>query len=163
MTIYEIDKRIRELLDSGVDEETGEILFDSEALEKLQMDREEKVENLALAYKNQMAEVKAFKEEIKRMSARCKVAENNANRTKSYLDYVLGGQKFKSVKVSVSYRTSESLELDDEFTSWASENNRDLLRFSDPEPEKNAIKEKLKNGEDVPFARLVTNVSIQVR
>ena len=43
MTIYEIDNRIAEL----VDPETGELL-DYEAFAELQMEREAKIENMAL-------------------------------------------------------------------------------------------------------------------
>ena len=45
MKIYEIENAISDLL-SQVDEETGEILFDPEQLEALQMERDGKIENL---------------------------------------------------------------------------------------------------------------------
>ena len=58
MTIYEIDNRIAEL----VDPETGELL-DYEAFAELAMEREAKIENMALWYKDLTAEAKAIREE----------------------------------------------------------------------------------------------------
>ena len=58
MNIYEIDNAMFSL----IDEETGEIK-DYEAFEELQMQKEEKIENTALWYKNLVAESKAIREE----------------------------------------------------------------------------------------------------
>ena len=58
MNIYEIDNAMMSL----IDEETGEIK-DFTAFEELQMQREEKIENVALWYKNLVAESKAIREE----------------------------------------------------------------------------------------------------
>lgn len=61
MTLYEIDSAIMDC----VDEETGEII-DLEKLEALNIERDKKVEGIALAVKNYAAEAKAIKEEGKR-------------------------------------------------------------------------------------------------
>lgn len=55
MTLYEIDQAIQGL----VDPETGE-LMDYEAFAALQMDRDAKIENMALWYKDLMADAKAM-------------------------------------------------------------------------------------------------------
>ena len=47
MTLYEINEAIRNAIELGFDPETGEIL-DASALEQLQMDRDEKIENICL-------------------------------------------------------------------------------------------------------------------
>mgnify|MGYP000917782718 FL=1 len=65
MNIYEIDNAMFSL----IDEETGEIKG-YEAFEELQMQREEKIENVALWYKNLIAESKAIREEEKALAER---------------------------------------------------------------------------------------------
>ena len=52
MTLYEIDDAIL----NCIDEETGEII-DAEQLDKLYMEKEEKLENIALWIKDLKAEV----------------------------------------------------------------------------------------------------------
>ena len=80
MTLYEIDQAIQGL----VDPETGE-LMDYEAFAALQMDRDAKIENMALWYKDLMADAKAIKEEADTLNERRKALENKAERLKSYL------------------------------------------------------------------------------
>ena len=78
MTLYEIDQAIQGL----VDPETGE-LMDYEAFAALQMDRDAKIENMALWYKDLMADAKAIKEEADTLNERRKALENKAERLKS--------------------------------------------------------------------------------
>lgn len=106
MTIYEIDNRIAELIDP----ETGELL-DYEAFASLQMEREAKLENMALWYKDLTAEAKAIREEEKALAERRKSAENKAERLKTYLDEALAGESYKTSRVAVSYRKSTALEI----------------------------------------------------
>ena len=163
MTIYEIDQQIQTLIDTGVDGETGEFLFDPETLEALQMERDQKVENLALAYKNMQAEVKEIKDEETNLAQRRKALEAKADRAKEYLEYVLAGEKFKTARVVVGYRKSTKLELADGFTEWAAKNAPDFLRYKDPEPDKTAITAAIKNGAKVQGAALVENTTITVK
>ena len=58
MTIYEIDQAIM----NCVDVETGEII-DTEQLDKLQMERDAKLENVACWIKDLKAEAEALKNE----------------------------------------------------------------------------------------------------
>lgn len=162
MTIYEIDNAIMELLNQ-VDEETGEALFDESKLEALQMERDRKVENLALAWKNLSAEAKAIKAEEDSLAKRRKATENAAERAKSYLEFVLAGEQFKSPKVAVSYRKSESVEPGAEFVPWAFANDQTLLRMKEPEADKTAIKRALKDGKQIPFVELVTKTSMTIK
>ena len=62
MTLYEIDAQLEEMLEQ-VDPETGELLCDMEQLEALSLERDRKLENLALYIKNRDAEAKAIREE----------------------------------------------------------------------------------------------------
>ena len=162
MKIYEIDREIESLL-SQVDEETGELLIDTDRLEALQMERDGKVENLALAFKNLKAEAEAIKAEEAALAERRKTVEKAAARAKDYLLFVLNGDTFKSPRVAISYRKSTAVKIDDGFLAWAMVEAPDLLRYKDPEPDKKAITDMLKEDKPVPFAELVTNTSVQIK
>lgn len=161
MTIYEIDKQIEALLDGMVDPETGEVNEEVlDQLEALHMAREEKAENAALAYKNIMAECKAIKAEEDALAKRRKAGENKAERLKAYLDYVLGGENFKTSRVAVTHKKSQAVELGETFMRTATS---EFLRFKDPEPNKTAIMAALKAGIVVPGAQLVERTSTTIK
>ena len=161
MTIYEIDKQIEALLDGMVDPDTGEVNEEAlDQLEALHMAREEKAENAALAYKNIMAECKAIKAEEDALAKRRKAGENKAERLKSYLDYVLGGENFKTSRVAVTHKKSQAVELGETFMQTATD---EFLRFKDPEPNKTAIMAALKAGIVVPGAQLVERTSTTIK
>ena len=113
MTLFEIDKAIADF-EMDIDPETGEVLnFDE--LDELQMAREQKCENIALLIKNKEAEKTAVGEQKKIFADRERVIGNEIDRLKEYLAYALGGEKFKTDKVVVSYRKSESVLIKDEY------------------------------------------------
>lgn len=141
MTLYEIDSAIVGL----VDDETGEIT-DEQLFDALQMERDAKIENIGLYYKDLTAEAKAIKEEEQALAARRKAAEAKAERLKHLLDYALQGQKFSTPRLKVSYRKSQTVEVADGFVAWADENRPDLLTYTQPKPSKSAIKDALKAG-----------------
>ena len=161
MTIYEIDNRIAELIDP----ETGELL-DYEAFASLQMEREAKIENMALWYKDLTAEAKAIREEEKALAERRKSAENKAERLKGYLDEALAGESYKSAKVAVSYRRSKAVELADEsavINELENSGRGDCIYYTAPRVNKVALARLLKDGGAVPGAELVERNNIQVR
>ena len=106
--LYEIDKDILDCVDA----ETGEIL-DVDKLNALEMERDAKVEAVCLWYKDTKAEAEAIGNEIKVLQARKKTLDNLMERLKNYTGFALAGEKFKTSKVSVSYRKSTSVVIDD--------------------------------------------------
>ena len=158
MNIYEIDNAMMSL----IDEETGEIK-DFSAFEELQMQREEKIENVALWYKNLVAESKAIREEEKALAERRKSLENKAENLKNFINRTLQGNKFATPKVAISYRKSPAVEVDDEFIDYAMKNNSDLLTYKQPEPNKTAIKEMLQGAFDIPHAKLTVRNNMSIK
>lgn len=152
-SLYEIDAQIMEC----VDFETGEII-DVEKLEQLQMEFSNKVEGIALWIKNLVAEAKMVKEEKDNLAARQKACENKAESLKRYLEQALGGEKFKTSKVSISYRKSESVEVAD-----ISLLDDDYLKFKEPEVDKTKIKKALKDGISLEGVTLVEKNNIQIK
>ena len=157
MTLYEINEAIMGLID-----EDGEIA-DFEEFDELQLKREEKIENIALYIKNLTAEAKAIKDEEDVLKKRRVAAENKVQGLKCYLDHALQGEKFKTARTAISYSTSTQCVTGEEFIKWAQSNAAELLRFKDPEPNKTAIKELLKDGKEVPYAELRKVRNIVVR
>lgn len=153
MKLYEIDKAILEC----VDQETGEII-DTEKLSELQMQKDTKVENIALWIKDLLAEADAIKNEKNKLAERQKTAENKATSLKKYLEYVLSGDKFKTPKVSISYRKSESVTILN-----GCEIPKKYLKYSEPTIDKLSIKKAIKDGEKVPGVELTINQNIQIK
>ena len=158
MNIYEIDKGILDLIDP----ETGEV-SDYETFQNLQMERNAKVENVALWIKELTAEAKAIRDEENALAERRKAAENKVERLKEYLVRALDGEKFKTPKVAISYRASEAVDISDGFIEWADKNAPELLKYAEPSPSKTAIKEAIKNGKEIQFATIETKSSIQIK
>lgn len=154
MSIYTIDRDIMAL----VDQDTGEIK-DWDAFEALQMDREQKIENTALLYKNTVAEAAAIKAEEEALKKRREVLEKRGKRLKGYLEYALAGEKFTTPRCSITWRKNPpKVELTEPALAiaWAMSNRRDLIIDKPPEISKKGLAEVLKNGEEVPGATLVT-------
>lgn len=159
MTIYEIDNEIM----SCIDMETGEVI-DTDKLNELQMERDAKIENVALWIKELKAEAEAIKNEKQALADRQRVAENKAESLKNWLAYALNGEKFKTSKCSVSYRNSESVEVTDEGLEALMKDHEDLLTYKTPEPNKKAIKDAIKNdGLTVAGVQLVQKTSTIIK
>lgn len=162
MTLYEIDKAIQEALEGAVDPESGEIIDEEllAAYDQLRMDRDQKVENIGLYIKNLEADAAAIKAEAKNLTARAKAAENKAEHLRNYLQFCLDGQKFQSPRLSVSFRHAKKVEVDPDMLDAIPEQ---YLRFKDPEPDKKAIGDALKAGEEIPGCGLVESVSMIIK
>ena len=153
MTIYEISEAILRCVDA----ETGEII-DIDRLDKLQMERDAKLENVACWIKDLKAEAEALKNEKQALEKRQKVAENKMESLKKYLAYALDGKAFKSTRASVTFRKSQSVEIADIYKL-----DENYLRYKEPEADKTAIKEAIKAGKTVAGATLVENTSVTIK
>ena len=158
MTIYEIDQAIMKC----VDLETGEII-NTEQLDRLQMERDTKLENVACWIKDLKAEAEAIKTEKQILANRQKVAENKAESLKKYLAYALDGKKFSTAKCAVSFRNTESAEVTEEGLEALMKEHDELLTYKSPEPNKKAIKDAIKDGLSVAGVQLVQNVSTIIK
>lgn len=154
MNLYEIDKAIL----ACIDPETGE-LIDEAALADLQMERTEKIKNVALWVKNLNAFVTALKAERDAFDERMKSAQKKADGLKKYLADALQGQKFSTDECVVSFRRSAAVAVLDEAV-LPSEYIAEKITKS---PDKAAIKAAIKSGIDVPGAALVDNLSVQIK
>lgn len=153
MNLYEIDNEIL----SCVDMETGEVV-DMDKLNNLQMERDQKIENIGCWIKNLLADAKALKEEKDNLAARQKAAENKAASLKAYLSSYLNGEKFKTSKVAISYRKSDSVDIAEDATV-----PEEFLKYAEPTPDKVGLKAALKAGKEFPGISLVSSQNIQIK
>lgn len=157
MTLFDINKAILDF-EYEIDEETGEIL-NAEALDQLQMAREDKIEGVGLWIKNLTAEAEAVKKEKDAMADRQRRLEKKVESLKHYLEYALQGEKFSTPRISMSFRRSESVFIPDE----AQLDDRFVNVTMVKKPDKKLIKDTLKAGLEVPGAELVTKQNLQIR
>jgi len=158
MTLYEIAEALTKCVkindEQAVDTETGEII-DIEALEALEMERDQKIENIACWIKNLASDADQIRQEELKLAARRKACTNKADSLKNYLQSFLDGEKYKSPKVAISWRKSEAVECE----------NIDLvpeiyLKRKDPELDKVGIKKAIKAGEEIAGCSLVEKQSM---
>ena len=152
--LYEIDQGIL----GCIDLETGEVI-DPERLESLQMARDLKLEGVACWIKNLLSDadaIKAEKDALADREARCR---KKAEDLKKWLAEALGGQKFSTAKCAVSFRKSTKLEvLDEDIIPRAY-----MVETVSYKPDKQLIKEILKDGQTVMGCCLVENQNIQIK
>lgn len=157
-SLYEIDSLIKTFIDDNMDPDTGEIM-NLDALATLEMMREEKIENIALYYKDTVAMAKAVKEEKQALAERQAKLEKKAESLQKLLDWSCGGSRFETSKVSVSYRKSTTVVIDDlegipiSYTRVKTE----VI------PDKVLIKEAFKEGKTVSGCHIETKQNIQVK
>lgn len=154
MRLYEINAEI----ENCIDYETGEIL-DIERFQELQIEKEKKLEAIALVYKNAVAESKMFDDEIKALKERKEKSVKLADRMKEMLFNDLNGEKFSTSKVNISFTKSEKTEafdiskIPDKYINVKIERNPDLT----------AIKKAIKSGENIEGARIIKKNNIQIK
>lgn len=169
MNLYEIDKRINDTIEFCCDLETGELLDDEmleNTLNNLELSKEEKLTNIAKYIKNLTADAKALQEEKLKFAKRQKVAENKIKQLKKYIDDFIrntqgenfNNYKFKDVNNTISYRKSQSLEIDD-----IDKINEDFLKVEKTIKDKRELTKALKNGLNVDGCHLEEKYSLQIR
>ena len=167
-TLYELDAKIAELLDTGfemscIDAETGEIDETQLAvyLEQLQLDRKTKIDNIAVYVKNLEAEAVAIKAEEKRLKERREAKERKAERLKNYIktSMVLQGEtKFESARVSMALRNSKAVVVDESKLESVYFINKIVSSV-----DKKAIREALEAGILVEGAMLEERKNLQIK
>lgn len=151
MTLYEIDAAIAECIDL----DTGEV--DAERIEALAMERDKKIESIALWIINIKADIETAKAEIDRLTALKRTAENKVESLKNLLAYTLNGEKFKTGRCSISYRKSQSVVIDDED---AIPQEYMCVKYT---PDKKALREYLQEGLVISGAHIEEKQSVIIK
>ena len=151
--LYEIQEDIL----SCIDLKTGEII-DVERLHGLQMERRQKIRNIACWIKNLLADARAYEEEEKTFAARKMAAKNNADRLKQYLSDCLHGEKIQDKEFSIGWRKSQRIHIDE----GAAIPPAYLIPVPD-EVDKQGLKDALRQGVLLPGITLMEYNNIQIQ
>lgn len=161
MSLYTLTGDLLKVIDGGmvVDEETGEVLFDSDNLEQLEEDYAEKLEGCGLYCKNLTAEIDALRDEERSLAARRRIKESKLSRMKGYILNSMEAtntERLDTSKVYISTRKSQRVVVDDE--------RKIPLQFIKVTQTVNKadLKKALKSGE-VEGAHIEESVSLQLK
>ena len=125
-------------------------------------ERNTKLEGVALYIKSLEAEADAMKAEEKALAERRAVREKKAERLRRYLSdsmQALGDTKLETARVSLSFRKSEAVVIEDQAALPV-----EFLKVKMTEtPDKAAIKNAIKAGAEVTGAALVENKNLQIK
>ena len=169
MTLYDIDAQIAALDgaaedDMLIDQETGELISVSQALDALRMEREAKLENVACWVKNLSAEADAIREEENRLIKRRKAAETKAANLKAWLLAAMTREdgttdKLKTGRVMVSVKKNPPSTVVDDALLPSSYKVAKITYQANKE----LIKRELLAGGDVPGAHLEYGRSVVIK
>jgi hypothetical protein len=161
-SLYTIDQAVLTLLDNGLvfDAETGEVLFDEDNFDQLEIERQAKLEAVALYVKGLEAEAAAIRAEEKALAERRQAKERKAERLREYVARsmrMFGDSKLETARVALSFRRSEAVKI---------MNERRIphgFLIMKPSIDKTAIKKALKAGQEVNGAILVERQNLQIK
>lgn len=164
MNLYDLKenyKNLEAVLETAEDENLKEMLI--AALNEVEDSISAKAENVVYYIKNLESDVAAIKEEEKRLSEKRKSVEKKVNNLKEYLfNFTKGadGGKIKGNIFTVSIKKNPASVVVDDLTAIPAE----LIRIKTiAEADKTEIKKILKNGEEVPGARLEQKESLNIK
>ena len=159
--LYEIENDIANLIeisaDRYLDGMTGEIISRAD-FDALQMEWSEKIEGIALGYKNEDAEAKAIKEEIDKLTERMNRHKKKAEGYKNFLAVVLEGKKFETARALVKPTKSKVCEWDGN-----TEGMGKYLVPQEPKFDKAQARKDLMAGVEVPHCTLVEKNSVSIK
>lgn len=164
MSLYQIAAEYRQMVERLMDVHDDEqVIADTISAESYPL--EIKAQNVAYAIKNLEATAAAIKAEEQKMADRRKAMENRAKRIREYLQTCLEAAQVSKVECphfALAVRLNPpSVEVYEPALLPPS-----FLRFAEPPPpapDKDAIKEALKAGKEVPGAHLVQAKRLEIR
>lgn len=164
MKLYEIDRALFDVIESGysVDDETGEILFDSTDLEGLKAQWSEKMEGCAIVVKGMRAEAEAIKAERDRLDARLKAKQRKIDGLCSYMATSMrlnGENVLETPRATMRLRSSMFVDVLDA-SALPVEYQRHKVTVS---ADKAELKKALQAGERIPGARIMTRESVTIK
>ena len=165
MKLYEISRAMLDVIESGysVDEETGEIIFDSADLNDLNAERDSKLEACALYFKNLQAEADAIKAERDRLDARLKAKQRMADRMKQYIltnMLALNDMAFETPTVDIRIRRNSFVDVACEPDALPREYQRRKMTVT---ADKTALKRALQAGERIPGVMMAERESLTIK
>lgn len=161
-SLYELDQAVMAVLEDGLifDEETGEVLWDEDNFNQLEIERNAKLEACACFVKSLDSEAAAIRAEEKALAGRRQVKERKAERLRNYISNSMsafGDTKLETPRCALSFRKSEAVQIEDESMVPTT-----YVTYK-PQINRAAIKKALKSGEYVHGAELVERQNLQIK
>jgi hypothetical protein len=153
MKLYEITELIKK---------SEELELTQDDLELLEIELKEKSDNIIKYVQNLEGNINIIDTEIKRLQELKKTEKNKIERMKEYIKYSMdkmGLKKIESPIGKISLRKSESVEIEDiekipgEFVTIKQTFN----------PDKTAIKKAIKEGREIPGAKIIIKENINIK
>lgn len=168
MNLYKIDNTIKQLIEQGIifDEETGELSFTSEDLDALEMQLEDKINNIIGYIKSLELQAKNMKDIKDDYAKRQKSYESKANTMKNYLDGYMTRNNTNKVDVEngmASYRKSKTVDIYDENALQSFIEEFQEFANIKIEPSKTAIKNAINDGQVIPGAVVKENKNLSIK
>ena len=164
MNLYEYNDIIDTLLNTesdGVDEETG-VVYDLTLLDRLEMERNEKIENILLYAAQLNTDAKNISEYVAKLNSRAKAKKAKAERLTEWLISEItryGSKKFETQKIKAIVRVGVKTNILDE-----SKLPEQYIRVkTETSADKNAILAALKAGEVIDGAELIESKTLQIK
>lgn len=160
MQLYQINQRIESLLEYCSDPDTGEFIGTDELLvelNELEIEKSEKAVSIGCYIKGLNAESEAIAEEEQKLRQRRKSLDRRSEWLKGYLEYNHPGESIKDARCCIGWRKSQAVEIID--ADIIPETYFKIVK----EISKQAIKDDIKKGLDVPGAIVVERQNIQIR
>lgn len=164
MKLYEYNEMLDTLLNTdedGVDKDTG-VVFDPALLDRLEMERNEKIESLLLYAAQLTADADDIAEYVAKLNARAKAKNTKAASIKEWLCSEInryGDKRFETQRIKAVISTRSKVNIID----------IDLLPEkyirvkTETTPDKTAIGAAIKAGETISGAELVESKSLQIK
>lgn len=152
--LYEIDQAIL----TCCDQETGEII-DQERLDALTMERNSKIEAVALWIKNLQADAAALKAEKDAFADRQRKVEKKVEDLKAWLEKALQGKKFASTRCMVTWKPAASVRIVDE----AAIPKKYQVKAITYRPDKKAIMAAINSGVNVKGVEKIITLNPQIK
>lgn len=167
--LYEINSDIEKLLDEDgiikvddenvVDMETGEVFSLTERLDALAIEKEEKIESVAIYLDDLNVKTAQLDEKIKYLQKLKKSVTSQVERLHGYLLYATNNKGLVTKNISVKVNKSERVIIDNE-ELVPEEFIKTKIETS---PDKTAIKKAIKDGADFEFAHLQTCYNVDIK
>jgi len=161
-TLYEIDKEISQCFRQGdmvINGESGEV-FDKDYLDKLNIDRNQKIENIGCFIKNLLSDAEQYSKEAEIQADRASKAKQKSQKLKEYLAYMLDGQKFSSAKVEIGWRKFTSVDVTCAAEFLPEPYRKEKITYT---ADKTLLKKALSAGEQIEGCSIVEKQNIQVK
>lgn len=167
-TLYNLTTEYKKILDMalGMDEIDDETF---EYIKSIDDAIEQKIENITYVIKELSNNVEIINQEIDRLESRAHRYYQNLKSLKEYIISTMeisGKKKIETPKVTIGVRKSEVTEIDSDFIDEARGNNLyKLLRMipARVEPDKQAIKEYIKQGNKLNHAKIIEKKNLSIR